>query len=290
MRAGPLSRTDVSETLNKYFVSVYTSNEDYREDKRTGAPPAVPPEEVQAYQKIYRAALDAKLSTGTVHAYVLSPDGQPVDSLHVADAARDEKLLQMLRRAVDRFQTPPGETLVKPKVQSSPPPAPSEGGMVLHLTARAEGTNPSDNAWHAYPSEDWIVLTGEERAKLLPRKESGVRVGTTWEVEPAVATKVLTHFYPQTENNDVGKNRIDLVSLRATMVSDEGGVARARLDGDLRMCHPFYHKHTEDVVEAKVVGYLEFEPATQAVTTFKLATDKATYMKRGFDAGVRNLP
>ena len=289
MRAGPLSRTDVSETLNKYFVPVYTSNEDYREDKRTGAPPAVPPEEVTAYQKIYRAALDAKLSTGTVHAYVLSPDGRPVDSLHVADAARDDKLLQMLRRAVDRFQTPPGETLVKPKVQSSAPPVPSDGAMVLHLSARAEGTNPSDDSWHAYPSEDWIVLTRTDQAKLLPSNTSAVKVGTSWEIDPALATKVLTHFYPQTENNDVGKNRTDRIALKATAVSVEGGVARARLDGDLRMCHPFYHKHTEDIVEAKVAGYLEFDPTTATVNAFNLVTDKATYMNRGFDAGVQNV-
>ena len=55
------------------------------------------------------------------------------------------------------------------------------------------------------------------------------------------------------------------------------------------MCHPFYHKHTEDIVEAKVAGYLEFDAATRAVKTLKLATEKATYMNRGFDTGVENV-
>src|SRR5829696_4666911 len=105
MRAGPLSRTDVSQLLNSHFVPVYTSNEDYRDDG------SATPEERAAYQKIYRAALDAKLSTGTVHAYVLTPDGQPVDSLHVAEAARGDNLLQMLRRTVERHKAPAGETL-----------------------------------------------------------------------------------------------------------------------------------------------------------------------------------
>lgn len=289
MRAGPLSRTDVSETLNKYFVPVYTSNEDYREDEQTGTPPAVPPEEVKAYQKIYRAALEAKLSAGTVHAYVLSPDGQPVDSLHVADAARGDKLLQMLRRAAERFQTPPGDTLVKPKVQSSAPPAPSDGAMVLHLTARADGTNPSDDSWHAYPSEDWISLTKDDQAKLLPPGAPAMNVSTTWAIDRAAATKVLTHFYPQTENNDVSKNRIDRIALKATVVSVNNSVARARLDGDLRMCHPFYHDPAEDIVEAKVVGYVEFDPASRSIKAFKLVTDEATYRKRGFDVGVQNV-
>src|SRR5688500_13505152 len=103
MRAGPLSKKPVSDTLNRYFVPVYTSNEDYRDDG------AAPPEERAAYQKVYRAALAAKLSTGTVHAYVLSPDGEPVDSLHVAEAARGDNVLKMLNRAVERFKPRAGE-------------------------------------------------------------------------------------------------------------------------------------------------------------------------------------
>ena len=53
----------MSETLNGYFVPVYTSNEDYRDNG------SAPKDERAAYEKIYRAALARKLSTGTVHAY-----------------------------------------------------------------------------------------------------------------------------------------------------------------------------------------------------------------------------
>src|SRR5687767_15879629 len=115
MRAGPLSNKTVSDTLNRSFVPVYTSNEDYRDGG------TAPPEERAAYQKIYRAALDKKLSAGTVHAYVLSPDGEVVDSLHVADAARGDHTLKMLERAVERFKPKAGEPLAKPKTQSAPP-------------------------------------------------------------------------------------------------------------------------------------------------------------------------
>src|SRR3712207_2932493 len=117
MRAGPLSNATVSDTLNRYFVPVYTSNEDYRDGG------SAPPEERAAHQKIYRAALEKKLSAGTVHAYVLTPDGEPVDSLHVADAARGQNTLNMLRRAVERFKTPPGEALAPPRTQSVAPAA-----------------------------------------------------------------------------------------------------------------------------------------------------------------------
>src|SRR6185436_17446009 len=111
MRAGPLSKKTVSDMLNQYFVPVYTSNEDYRDGG------AAPPEERAAYEKIYHAALTKKLSAGTVHAYVLSPDGEPVDSLHVADAARGDNTLDMLRRAIERFHVKPGAGLVTPRAQ-----------------------------------------------------------------------------------------------------------------------------------------------------------------------------
>jgi len=282
MRAGPLSNKTVSDTLNKYFVPVYTSNEDYE-----GAG-AAPPEERAAYQKIYRAALAKKLPTGTVHAYVLSPDGDPVDSLHVADAARGDNTLRMLNRAVERFKPQPGEPLVKPRTQSAPP-APAEGSLVLHLTARAEGTNPSDNSWHAYPSEDWIVLNPAEVRKLLPPQKAAP-AGSIWEIDRDVATKILTHFYPQTENNDVSKNTIERIHRKATAVPSQAGHARARLDGDLRMRHPFYHKDTPDYVDATVVGYVDFDPAAGKVNALKLATGKATYTGRPFDVGVISVP
>lgn len=283
MRAGPLSNETVSDTLNRYFVPVYTSNEDYRGDG-----PA-PPDERAAYQKIYRAALEMKLSAGTVHAYVLTPDGEPIDSLHVADAAVGDNLLNMLRRAVKTLGTKGGEAVVPPKAQSAPPAQPGGGTLVLHLTARAEGTNPSDDSWHAYPSENWILLDEADQAKLLPPGDVPPRVGQAWDIDRTVASKVLTHFYPQTENNDVRKNRIDRIALKATAVSVGGGVVRARLDGRLLMQHPFYHQETPDMVDATVVGYLEFRPGGRRVQTLKLATDRATYMKRNFDVGVRSV-
>jgi hypothetical protein len=274
----------VIETLNRYFVPVYASNEEYRDEK--GKAGSAPPDERKEYQRIYREALDKKLSAGSVHAYVLSPDGHAIDSLHVADAATGEKLLNMLRRTVDKLGVKPGETLVKPKLQSACPIKPDDGSLVLHLTARAEGTNPADNSWHAYPSEDWIVLAPADQAKLLPT-EKDVKPGTAWEIDRDVATQILTHFYPQTENNDVSKNRIDRISLKATALSVRpDGRVRARLDGILRMQHPFYHKETPDMVDAAVVGYMDFQPGSGRVKTLKLATEKAVYQNRKFDAVV----
>ena len=283
MRAGPLSRPDVIDTLNRYYVPVYTSMEDYHDG---GAAPA---DEKAAYQKIYRAALEKKLSAGSVHAYVVTADGTPIDSLHVADAATRDNLLNMLRRNVERLHVKPGEALVKPQPQATCPipKAERERGLTLHLVARAEGTAAGQSDWHGFPAEDWIVLDEGRAKKLLPAAGA-----TTWDIDPSVASAVLVHFYPQTENNDLSTNRIDRVSLKATALPDKPaeGAARARLDGSLRMKHPFYPNRPDDnFVDATVVGYMDYEPGTGRVRALKLTTDRATYGKTKFDVGVETV-
>ena len=66
------------------------------------------------------------------------------------------------------------------------------------------------------------------------------------------------------------------------------GVATARLDGRLVMRHDFYHKPDGQVVETGLVAYVEFEPATGAVRSVRLATDGATYGGGKFGVAVRS--
>src|SRR5215471_12283012 len=98
MRAGPLSNTKVVSLLNRYFVPVYAVNEDYR---KGGSAPAA---EKAEYMRIYRAALKAKLSTGTVHVYILDPDGKPIDSRHVAKASNVYTLVDLLESTVKKLK------------------------------------------------------------------------------------------------------------------------------------------------------------------------------------------
>lgn len=283
MRAGPLSNAKVVALLNSYFVPVYVSNEDYRKDGAASA------EEKAEYQRLYHEALQAKLSTGTVHAYVLSPDGfHPVDSLHVANAAKVETLIEMLELAIAKQQPKGGAPVVKPVGQAAAPRC-DGGALALHLTSRY--LRPQGNelvplgaeanlgqtrhaSWSAYASENWIVMTGAELAKLAPSGE--VKIGQSWELDKDVIAKALNYFYPSTENNDVAKNRIDEQSARATIVSVQNGVARARVDGRLRMKHPFYHKDDDNAVNATFVGFMEFAPRS-GITSLKLVTERATY-------------
>jgi hypothetical protein len=285
--------------LNRHFVPVYARNDDYR-----GPTGAAPPAERVERERIYREALAAKLSTGTVHAYVLDPAGHPIDSLHVAEATKPERMTVMLERAVTRLKVAPGEPLFKPCCQSQAPTA-EPGGLVLHLTARylarkgeAEtrleptlGTERSGQ-WAALPSEDWIVLTPAECARLLP--PGPVRAGAQWDLDREVAARLLTHFYPPTENTDLRTNRIDEQALGAKVVSVQGTV-RARIEGRLWMKHPFYHKDTEEYVETGVVGYLEIEPGRPRVRALRLATEHATYgakagSRHSFGVAVRSIP
>ena len=119
----------------------------------------------------------------------------------------------------------------------------------------------------AYPAEDWIILAENDWRKLLPAADAAV--GTSWDLDREVADKILVHVYPSTENNDVRKNKIESRTLRGTVVSVKDGVVRARLDGQLKMEHWFYHKPDGNRVEATLVGFMEFEPG-QGIRTLEL--------------------
>jgi hypothetical protein len=277
MRAGPLSSPEVIDLLNRSFVPVFAVNEDYRDDG-----PA-PDEEKAEYRRIYREALEARLSAGSVHAYVVDPDGHPVDSLHVAEAAQPDRLLAMLRRVIRSRNLTPGPTLVRPRSLSAPSAA-APGSLVLHLTARGHG-----GSWGGFPSENWIVVPPERLPGLLPTAEP--RAGSAWDVREDVATAILTHFYPQTENNDVSTHRFERRRLRGTIERVEEGIAHARIDGGVRMSHRFYPgREDSNMVDATVVGYLEFEPATRRVRRLRLVTQEATYGSGTLEVAVRSVP
>jgi hypothetical protein len=280
VRAVSLSNTRIIALLNRHFVPVYLSNEDY------AATGAAPPAEKAELQRIHREGHAAGLSVGTVHVYILAPDGRVIDSMHTAQAARPDLLIGLLERAVRTLGTPAGSPVVKPA-----PPAPPRAGpdsLRLHLTSRyleRRGdalmlTGQEENAggnWSSLPSEDWIVLPRARWNGLLPPGDA--QVGQSWEIERDLASDLLTHFYPPTENWDLSTHRIDHQSLRATVVSIDRGRARARMEGSLRMKHPFYHKDDGNFVEATVAGFLDFEPQRRRIHSLRLVTDEAAYRR-----------
>ena len=300
MRASSLSNAKVIDLLNGYFVPAHVDGVYLKGNA------SVPAAEKAAYQAVFqqlhqvnkenRAAGKPELSVGTVHAYVLAPDGKPLASLRVAEA-KPEAVADMLERAVKTLKTPEGKPLIQPCPLSVPPKTgPNE--LVLHLVARYLVPRGQSNArkdvegdfvplqpslgqeksgqWTALPSEDWIVLKQTQWQKLLPKEK--VAVGSSWDVDREVASELLTRFYPTTENNDLSTNRIERQALKATVLSIRDGVARARMEGALKMKHAFYPgKDDKNFVEATVVGYLDFAVEGPRLLTLRLVTDSASY-------------
>jgi hypothetical protein len=276
MRAGPLSSPEVVETLNRYFVPVYLSNEDHDED---GPAPVA---ERRERDRILRESAAQGLSTGTVHVYILDPDGHAADSAHVAEGAKLDVLTKLLRRNIERFRPEPGPPVVAPRPQATPPEH-EPGGLTLHLVARSlDGRG----AWGGVIPEDWFTLSADEAMGLTVDNPA---VGRAWDLPPARAARLLERFYPATENNDLAKNTIERAAVRAEVVTLSDGVARARLVGDLRMGHPFYHKQDGKVVQARALGFVDFDAETRAVRSLRMATESATYNGGTFGVALRSV-
>lgn len=263
-------------------MPVYTSNEDYEKKGKA------PPDERKAYMRIYHEALKKKMSAGSVCVYIVAPDGPVMDSKTVPDT---KKVFSMLEGAIEKLRLKEGPTLVAPRPQSAPPKAKAEAGdLVLHLSAPYEQRSGS---WHEVPAETWIVLNKAEWSAFLPPENA--QPGASWLVGAGVTAKLYSFFYPATEDtlgNQIDRNKIETQELKATLESVSGGVARARLEGRLKMRRPFYPNHPEQapgVVEAEIAGFMEFEPGKD-IRWLKLATVSATYAKWKFGVALRSLP
>jgi len=277
MRAGPLSNSKVIELLNSCFVPVYAVNEDY------GPNGPAPAEEKAERQRIFKEGYERHWSVGTVHVYVLRPDGHLFGTLHVAEAAQTDKLLVLLERAVAELKPVRGQPVTAPAPQSCRPECDKES-LPLHLVARSlDGRG----AWSEFPVENWLVLSRAEIEQLLAPEK--FVAGTQWTLDPNLSKKILTHFYPATETNDVGKNRFERQSLTATVTSVKEGFARAWLAGDLKMEHWFYHKPDGKLVEATVVGFVDFNVDRKQIQTLQLVTDEAKYGGGRFAVALRSV-
>jgi hypothetical protein len=291
LRAGPLSNPQIIQLLNEYFVPVYTSN-----DFIAGGPDSAKQEKAER-DRVYRAFLDARMSAGSVHVYVLSPDAKPIGSIHVAHAGDKDKTTgkdrtQLLLEGTIRDLKPArGKPLVRPHGQSERPSAPADA-LVLHLTARKLTEKGS---WNEFPAEDWIVLSKAQWQNLLPREP--LHEGQAWDVGREASTPILTRFFPQTEcctAHDAEllsatgnyRHRLEDQALRGTVVSVEPGKATIRLDGRSRVLHQFYpnHPYPPTVSTAKVIGYVILDRATGKITSLRLVSEGGRFEK--MDMGV----
>jgi hypothetical protein len=235
-------------------------------------------------QRIYGEFLAHKLGASDVHVYIVRPDGSALAGLDIGASQDPQQLRHFLTETSRTLATTPGAPLIKPHPQSTPPKS-SADDLVLHLVARSQAAG----AWHEFPSENWFVLSRQEWIQLLPHESP--RVGLSWDVEPGLTRKLLTRFYPQTEETSSrDRNRIDFAQLRLTVTTIGDGVSRARIDGAVRMKHSFYPgRDNEDYVDAKLIGFLDFTPAGPRIQRLRIITGQATYMGSPFDVALRSV-
>ena len=263
MRAGPLSNTNIIGLLNQYFVPVYVVNEDYA---RKGCAPA---EEKTELQSIFKEGYAAKKSVGSVHVYILNPEGKLIDSMHVAEAAKPKVLAAMLQRNVDELKLRPSAPVARVRPQAAPPTS-EPGSLLLHLVSRSVD---GKGAWTEFPVENWIELSPEEQKALFAD-----------EPDSTVLKKILTHFYPATENNDVSKNRFEQLSATTKRLG-----SRVQLRGTFKMAHSFYHKEDGKTVEADFIGFADYDPKTGKAAILQLTTRDARYNGGQFAVAVHSV-
>jgi hypothetical protein len=282
MRTSSLSNNQVIELLNSVYVPVHLRNQDF--DGGTGEP-----EERREKDRIYRDALAAGLSAGTVCVYLVSPDGKPIATapLNEQTAADPDKLLPLMRGVAKDLGAQPGPALTTPPRALSPR---TDGSLALRIVTRylerrdGQWVPSSDRTqlgtkaaigWAGLPSDERVVLQRNQARKLLPNEAA--RQGVTWTPDPEAIGELLRRFYPPTENTDLGTNRIVSLSLRATVVEARNGVVRATIQGRFRMKHPFYHKDDTNHVEADLEGEIAFEPRSERVRSLTLVTRNGRY-------------
>ena len=264
--------------LNHYFVPVYSSNQETNPGGKASSG------EKAEINRINEQQFRSTGIRGNVFVYILSPDGHPVDGLDIGRATQPPIVIQRLERTVRTLNLAPGEPVVN-RVQGPAPPVCLPGSLVLHLVARGFRTG----HWREFPGENWIVLSPSEWTRLLPTV--AVPAGTSWNLDKDLTTKLLTGFYPPTEDpTSAERNRFDQESLTVTLLSAQKGIGRVRIEGSLKMKRTFYPNHPDNnFVNAEVLGFMDFETDSHRIDMLKLVTTKAKYGAadpEGFEAGL----
>jgi hypothetical protein len=263
MRVSSLSDQRIIALIAKYFVPVWHSRDAYQlaEPSR---------EELAELLRIDRDRSKRGLRGGTVCVFLLSPDGAVAATLPVQQAYKSENLAPFLEqfirsqglrpRDADAVRaTRAGSRVARPVV----PP----GGLLLHTWAR------EDNGPNRGTSQDWVAWNAGELATLIPGP--GITAGKSWEVPAAVVDKLLARCYPPSPSWSVNASKVLRSKLVATPGAGSGKEMRVRLDGRVELIHPAEGKETDRRVKAKLLGYLHYDLAERAVTSFVMTSVEA---------------
>jgi len=73
------------------------------------------------------------------------------------------------------------------------------------------------------------------------------------------------------------------------VVEAKGGKARARLNGNFKMDHSFYHKDDGKRVEAEFIGFADYDVVTRKIVSLEMTTRDASYNGGKFAVAVRSI-
>jgi hypothetical protein len=215
---------------------------------------------------------------------VVAPDKSAIASLSINLAQDPAKMVPFLQGIVDKLHVAPGPPAIRPHPMSRPPTVPADA-LAIHLVSRSI----AGGSWHEFPSENWIVLSRAEWTQLLPAETVAAKV--SWTVPQPVAVRLAEWVYPQNEEKtSKNRSRIDQADFRLTVVSVQGNLARARIDGKVKLLHSFYPGgQAQDFAVSELTGYMDFNLAEHRIQRIRLVTTKANYNATPFAASLVSM-
>ena len=202
---------------------------------------------------------------------MLAPDGTVFASMSVQRAYKPENLAPFLQKIVDDQHLKPRnaqaikETTAKPRPPSH---AKTEGGMMLHVWVRDQTMKDNRGL-----SQDWVEWTTAEWRPLAPAADASP--GSTLTLPDAAADKLFRRLYPPGPHWDARDAKVAGGKLTATVVSNENGEIRLKLEGEAEVIYPFTGHPTDGRLKAKLVGAARYNKAKSAFTSLALTSEQA---------------
>lgn len=258
MRVSSLSDARLIRLISDHFVPVWVSRDDYQL-------PAARKDDKVLLRKIDDSRHAKEFEGGTVCVYIATPDGSVLATLPVQRAHKPELLKPFLDKIVR-------EEKLKPRVRTR---AGAEKARPANGRTFIVRTKFDDNPVNRGTSRDRVELTPKEMATFIPAK---AEVGERWELDGAVAEKVLRYAYPPLPHWDAKLARVDKAGLSARVVAVDGDEATLWLEGDLELTYPVLKTPTDGKVTAKLAATARIDVRAGTLKAFALASRDGRYV------------
>ena len=263
MRMGPFSHPGVIKYINQYFAPIFVSNEDYRSGK-------LGEQEKHLLANIRKTAKSKGLSGGAVQVYLLKPNADVIDVMHVAKATYLKQLMPWLRKVSQDFGTVPGKTLVPPSTTlKRPSVAPDE--IALHFRGQLL------NRQTSYV-DDWVVLQQEEWSEFIHSANGPEE--TQWQITPTLAKKILLRFYPYSADWQPQVDEIHSAKMQVRVIKQDDKVRTLAVDGSIERVQNKYPGHSPNRVSLVVAGMVKVAGSIPEIT---LTTYRAEFGDQPFE-------